>query len=171
MEYIRMKYKGFSFPVNPESVETEFMKKISKREPLFSHTRVEEAGYEPTVLSGSGCFTGEKASENAHALMKLFKEDGSAYLFSPEFCPLKAFFTGLKLSAAASKDCIKYSFTFVEDCAGKKSRFDFGYTYALRGENLYDVANRTGVSVDRLFAANSYEDLFSVSEGDKIWLK
>lgn len=171
MEFIDMSYKGFSFPVNPASIKTQMKKRTVKKDVMSFASKVKETGFEPAVISGSGSFSGDKAQESAHELMRIFKEEGSAYLFSPEFFPLKAFFTELQLKADASKRCIEYSFKFVEDSVNKKSRFDFRFTYAFEGENLFDISNRTGVPVEKLFKLNDYEDLFSVSQGDKVWLK
>ena len=83
---------------------------------------------------------------------------------------MRMFFSDLKLSADAQENRIEYSFTFIEEVNAKRRHFDFGYTFALPDENLYDVANRCGVKVERLAEANGYRDLFSLSEGDKIWL-
>lgn len=171
MNYIQMHYKGFTFPVNPAAVETSLSKRLGRRDVLFAGARIQETGEAPAVIRGRGCFIGEQASEQAQQLMKLFKEHGSAYLFAPEFYPLKAFFTELTFSTDAQNNRIDYTFTFTEDCVNKQSHFLFRYTYARAGENLFDIANRTGVATETLFAANDYEDLFSVSEGDKVWLK
>ncbi len=171
MKTIKMIYKGFEFPVNAQELETEFSKRTAALPILKRSARVREVCFNPAVISGRGILSGEKAQEQANELVRLFREEDGAYLFSPIFPPIKAFFTELKLKTAANREGIEFSFRFVEEYCAKKGGYSFGYTYAREGENLYDVANRCSVSVEELFSLNGYKDLFSVNEGDRIWLK
>ena len=104
--------------------------------------RAQEICFNPTVISGSGRFTGENANEKAHLLMNAFQSGGAAYLFSPIFSPMRMYFSELNMSVDSQGECINYSFTFIEEANKKKRKYDFGYTFALPDENLFDVANR-----------------------------
>ncbi len=170
MKCIKMSYKGFEFPVNVKSINASFSKNISTLPIPKRSARAQEICFNPTVISGSGYFAGENANERAHMLMTAFQSRGAAYLFSPLFSPMKVFFSDLKLSADSAENRIEYSFTFVEEVNSKRRRYDFGYTFALPDENLYDIANRCGVKIEEIVGANECRDLFSVNEGDKIWL-
>jgi hypothetical protein len=170
MEFVKMTYKGFSFDVNPSSVKAEFSKTIAKKNIIFKSSKAQEICFENTKITASGKFTGENARQNSHTLMRIFKSKGSAYLFAPDIAPIKAYMSDLKISYNAGEQCVSYEVTFIEDCDDKSFLFDFGYTYALDGENLYDVSNRTDIAIEKLFEYNDYSDLFSVKEGDKIWL-
>lgn len=165
-----MNYKDFSFDVNPSDVKIEFSKKISCENIIFSHSKTDEISFNPVIISGEGYFCGKNAKNYAHELMRIFKDRGSDYLFAPDIDPVKAFFDNLCISYNADKNCLSYKFSFIEDCTGKESTYDFGFTYANKGENLYDIANRMGVSVETIVENNDFEDLFSVSEGDKVCL-
>ncbi len=171
MKCINMSYKGFEFPVNISSINADFSKRVSTIPIPKGSARAQEVCFNPTVISGSGCFTGEDMSEKAHMLMSVFQSRGAAYLFSPVFSPLKMHLSELRLSADSENNCIKYSFKFIEEASVKRRRYGFGYTFALRGENLFDVANRCAVSFEDIAERNSFKDMFSVKEGDKIWLK
>ena len=170
MKYVKMNYRGLELSVNPESITIEMSKKIATAPVLFKNSISKEICFNPTVISGKGCFFGERAGEQANRLLTEFRSRGSAYLFCPLFPPLKMLFSDLKINADAQKGCIEYTFSFVEERCTKEGRKSFGFTYALEGENLYDIAGRCGVDVGALFSANSYRDLFSVKEGDKVWL-
>ena len=170
MKLIKLSYKGFEFPINPRSIQIDFAKKISTRTLPFAKGRAQEICFEPCVISGSGSLTGSNARRQAHELMRIFKSEGSAYLFSPEGTPLKAFFQALRVSYNAEKECVDYTFTFVEDGADKSCSYPFGFTYAQAGENLYDIANRTDTDAATLFNSNCFADMFAVEEGDKVWL-
>ena len=171
MECIKMSYKGFQFPVNVSSIEADYSKKVKSVIIPRGSARAQEICFNPTVIKGAGCFTGRDANEKANMLMTAFQSKGSAYLFSPVFSPMRMYFSKLKMSADSEKGCIEYRFTFIEEVNSKGRRYDFGYTFALPEENLYDVANRCGVRVEKLVEANGVKDLFSLNEGDKIWLK
>lgn len=170
MKTIKMSYKGLVFSANPSSIKVQLSKSISKKSIPFSTSNAQEVCFKPSKISGEGMFTGADAREFAHKLMHVFKSEGSAYLLLPNAEPITVFFESLDISYDSSKNCVSYSFSFVEDCKSKKYSFDFGYTYALEGENLYDISNRTDVSVEKLFEYNTYKNLFSVSAGDKVRL-
>ena len=170
-QIINMSYKGFVFGVNPKSVQLELSKSIETAQTPFKHTKTSEITKEPSVIKGSGVFTGEDAAQKAYELGVLFQSDGSAYLFSPVLPPLKAFFSRLKTSAASGEGSVEFEFEFTEDCTSKKRNAPFTYTYAAEGENLFDIANRTGVSVEKIAKINDFKDVFSITEGDKVWLK
>ena len=61
-------------------------------------------------------------------------------------------------------------FEFIQDTNNKKNQKPIDFTYALKNENMYDIAHRCSADIEGLFLNNDYEDLFSVEEGDKIWL-
>lgn len=170
MELIQMSYKGITFSVNPSSIKTQMSRRLGKKPAVFSTAKVQDMCFEPTKISGNGYLTGANARQQAHSLIRAFKSKGSAYLFAPDFPPLKAFFSNLSVSFDSKMNCVNYTFEFVEDCVDKSSEIDFGYTYAFEGENLYDISNRTNVSVETIFNSNNFEDLFSVKGGDRIWL-
>lgn len=170
MKYIKMGFKGFVFNVNPSSIKIDYSKRISTKPVLFSTGKTQEISFEPTKIKGEGKFTGKNARQYAHSLEQVFKRSGSSFLFVPDGTPIKAFFTGLNISYNSEEGSVSYSFEFVEDYQGELDSFDFGFTYALEGENLYDIANRTNVDVNEIFSHNDFKDLFSVEGGDKVWL-
>ena len=170
-ETINMSYKGMVFSANPSSIKTDFRRKTETKHIPFGFGKTTEICRLPAKITGSGKFVGAGAGEKAYNLMRVFEKEGSSYLFLPEFPPVKVYFTDLSVNLNAKDYGVEYTFEFTEDCVGKKSRFAFGYTYAKRGENLFDISNRCDVSFDKLFEINDFPDMFSVSEGDKVWLK
>lgn len=171
MKSIKMSYKGFCFDANPETVKCEMSKKVSVVRIPFARGEVKETGEMPVTVSGRGKFCGKDAREKAQGLLAVFKRSGSAFLFLPVLSPVKAFFTELVFSVNAAEECIEYSFAFTEDKNAKKGLFDFGYTVAQSGENLFEIANRTDTRIESIIGLNDFEDPFSVREGDRVWLK
>ncbi len=170
MKLIKMSYKGLVFYANPSSIKIQLSKYVSKRNiPLFT-SKTQEICFQPSRITGNGVFAGNDAGKFADKLMRIFKSEGSGYLFLPNSEPVLTHFDALDISYDAEKNCVSYSFSFIEDCKGKRHSFDFGYTFALEGENMYDVANRTNVSIEKLARCNDFKDLFSLSEGDRVKL-
>lgn len=170
MKLIKMNYKGVNFEVNPSSLELSFEKNLSVKRIPFASSKVQEMNILPEKITGKGKFVGENAREKAHQLERVFKSKGSDYLFVPNATPIKAFFTSLSLSYDSREDSVSYTFEFVEDSKNRENKYNFGYTYAMLNESLYDIANRTGVDVETLVELNDFEDLFSLRKGDKVWL-
>ena len=165
-----MSYRNFEFPVNLKSVKADFSRQVE----IVSTSKksvAKELCKRPAVISGSGCFTGRNASERANMLMILFQSGGASYLFSPLFPPMRMFFTSLKISASSGEERIDYSLSFTQETNEKRSKKDFPFTLARKGENYFDVANRCEKPLEDLVDANTPRDLFSLNEGDKIWLK
>lgn len=169
MQLIKMSYKNFEFDVNPCTVKVDYSKNIATRFIIDSTDKAQEMSASPVVVTGSGSFVGDGAKEKAYQLGLIFNSAGSDYLFCPGYQPVKAFFKNLSVCTNAQKGCVDYTFTFVEDYQGKKQQYDFGYTFALEGENLFDIANRLNINVEVLVAKNDFEDVFAVKEGDKVY--
>lgn len=170
MEFMKMRYKSFVFEINPKDISVSMSKNISKNSLPYSSQLCNEVGKNATVISGKGYFTGEKALEKVFSLVRVYNQKGSDFLFVPSASPIKAYFSKLDVSYSSGNGRVEYSFEFVEDCQNKNDIRDFGYTYAESKENLFDVANRTGVAVESIVKLNDIGDVFAIREGDKIWL-
>ena len=158
MQAIKMTYKGFCFDANPAYIKAEYSKNIASKSVLFKSAKQQEISFKAAKIKGNG------------KLIKVFQSKGSSFLFSHDLPPMRAYFSSLDISYNAVEECVDYSFEFIEDSDAKNPIRNFGYTFALADENLYDIANRTSVGVEKLFKCNNYPDLFSVREGDKVWL-
>lgn len=170
MQYIKMSYKGVVFNVNPSGIKISMKKSVSRRTVPFGTSRAQEISTMPVVISGTGAFMGSNAFEKAQELMRVFDDKGSAYLFLPDAIVMKAYFNSLDISYDAAKNRVDYVFEFTRDYNGRSNVYNPGFTRAKHGENLYDIANRCNVSTDNLFISNDFRDMFSVREGDRVWL-
>lgn len=170
-ELAKMKYKSFTFPSNPSEIKILGNRNI-RTEPLFGASAcVSNVSADPTVIKGSGAFFGNEGGKHAHMLHNLLKEEDSGWLFAPCAIPVQAFFEAFTSEYNAAKNCVSYTFSFIEDCTPYKSQFDFGFTYARDGENAFDIAGRTGVSVDKIMESNSFVTPFDINKWDKVALK
>lgn len=170
MQMMKMRYKDFEFLVNPKDVKLSMSRSISHNIIPHSVEYSQDLGRSSSVVSGKGYFVGEDAMTKAFNLIRVYNKKGSDYLFLPSSIPIKAYFSRLDVSYSSGENRVEYSFEFVEECVDKKDECDYGYTFAADKENLFDISNRTGIKVEKLVDLNNYGDLFTVREGDKVWL-
>jgi len=170
MKQLTMRYKGFAFPVNPGEISLTLSRNIRTEAAAFRRVRVSDTGKCPCTVSGSGCFFGEDAEEQAYRLMTVFQSEGAAWLYAPSLPPMRMFFQSLQIYRSADKQCVQYRFSFTEATPLKQHTRQCRYTYVRENETLFDVANRTGIAVEELAQRNCVKDLFSLGEGDKLWL-
>lgn len=171
MESIQMRYKGCTLNVNPEKISMRLSKKLSSTVIPFKKTKTQEVCHNPCVISGSGVLTGAEAQQQAYALLRCYRSKGADYLFSPYLPPLRMHFTALHFHAGADMESIYYSFEFKEEPSGKQLTRANRYTLVRAGENLFDIANRTGYPVEYLAEHNNFRNLFALQEGDTVWLR
>lgn len=170
MGYIKMKYKGFELNVNPKTFKMIAQKDFAKTTIPNGYEINKELGKKALVVKGEGSFVGIDSMEKAHLLLELFNKKGSDFLFLPSGDVTKMNFTKLEIKYSSASEKVDYAFEFLEDIEGKDTEYTFGYTYAKRQENLFDIANRTGVEIEKLASINTLESIYAVSEGDKVWL-
>ncbi len=170
MQYMKMKYGGFEFNVNPKSFKASMNKNLTKYDTVFSEQMCVDNGRECTRVSGEGYFIGENAADKAFELVRVYNKKGSDYLFLPNSVPVKAYFSSLDISYSSANDRVEYSFVFTQECNTKNELQTPEFIYALKDENLFDVSNRTGVEIETLVKCNDIGNVFAIKEGDRIWL-
>ncbi len=167
----KMRYKNFEFDVNPSTVKTELSSSISENALIGSDSAVSCVSRRASVISGEGSFWGENAVRLSRELKSVREQPQSGWLFLPDGSCFNAFFSYLSITEDVKKGCVSYSFKFVENCNHRKSFFDFGFTYVKNGENMFDVAYRSAVDVEKLMELNDYKSPFALKEGDRVVLK
>lgn len=170
MTMTKMRYKNLEFNVNPCDVKVLLKKKLAKTDVMDSQQVCTEVGENAAVISGKGCFVGADAVRKAYELIRIYNKKGADFLFTPYASPMLAVFNKLEVSYSGDNRRVEYSFEFTEQGKRKGQKFDFGFTYAEKGENLFDIAHRTQTTVEKIVELNDFCGLFSVKEGDKVWL-
>lgn len=166
-----MSFKGFAFDVNPSFIEIRHRRIISEKVLLNGKSRVNSGALCPVEITGRGCFYGDNAPEKLAVLEVLHKKGGAGRLCLPQGSAYRVYFKELSFSFNSDKNRYEYSFAFVECTNSKKSSFDFSYTLADDGENLFQIAGRCNVPVERLMALNDFATPFSVNSGDRVVIK
>lgn len=167
----KMKFREFSFDVNPFFIEIHHKRSIGTKALLNGKSRVSSGSLCPAEITGKGSFYGDTAAEKLAVLEMMHKKGGAGWLYLPQGSAYKVYFSELTFSFNSDKNRYDYSFVFIECTNSKKDAFDFSYTLAQSGENLFQIAGRCNVPVERLMALNDFATPFSVNSGDRVVLK
>lgn len=171
MHLMKMKYKDFEFPLNPSVIKVKHSRNISENPILDSDSAVYNISKNASVISGEGCFFGEKAFQYASELERLSKSSSSGWLFTPNGNCFNAYFKELTIKSDAKRNEVFYAFTFIENCNHKKNQRNIDFVYAREDENLFDIAYRCDVPIETLLELNNRKNPFDISVGDKVVLK
>ena len=128
------------------------------------------AGRRATVITGKGWWYGSRALEMAQVLRRLLLPGQAHWLFAPGAEPMRAYLTRFDYTCTTARDGVQYSFTFTEDCDLAPRYAPYGSTRVRQGENAFDIAARTGVSVDTIVALNRLASPFDLTPGEKVVL-
>lgn len=168
MRLIKMKYKDFEFEKNPQSVEIAKTKKISRRAVFSKGDSVCEISGNAAVITAKGRLYGDDAQLIADELKRLHDKRGSGMLLLPCGSCYDAYFSSLELKSGAQEGYIDYSLEFIENENHRLPSVDFGFTYALEGENAFDIANRCSVAVESIMKNNDLKTPFDIKEGERL---
>ncbi|MDE5670626.1 MAG: hypothetical protein K2I14_04075 [Eubacterium sp.] len=168
---VKMKFKDFEFPTNPLFIKTEMACRINEKSVLSGESKVFHVSDRASVIKTDGCFWGDDGSDALLKLKMLMKSRKPGWLFLPDGSCYNAYLSSVDIREDAKKNCISYSISFIEKCPGKKSEYDFGFTYAEDDENMYDIAFRCDKSIEKLMEINDFSNPFSVKKGDKVVLQ
>ena len=119
MALSKIKYKGFTFPYNPETTSYSMDRSYIKHKyPELAGNELEDFGPNACIITGSGEFFGSGAYKNWGKLLKEFKKKGVGSVSHPVFTDVKrGLMTSLKAELEPRPNYVKYSFEIVADTA------------------------------------------------------
>ncbi len=171
MHLMKMKYKDFEFPLNPSVIKVKHSRNITENPIIDSDSAVYNISKNASVISGEGSFFGEKAFHYASELERLSKSNSSGWLFTPNGGCFNAYLKEVTIKSDAKRNEVFYTFTFIENCNHKKNQKDIEFVYARKDENLFDIAHRCDVPIEKLLELNNRKNPFDISAGDKVVLR
>ena len=150
-----MRYKGFTFRINPLSVQITSSVSESKYHLPFKGQVHISKGADCRVLKGKGELKGSDCIEHYAELKALQLKGGEGVLSPPGLMPFKAYFTKLVAEADVTPDRIGYSFEFTEVSAEEADTLP-EFHRVKEGETLYDIAFEYGLKAENLVELNPF---------------
>lgn len=173
MELSPMRYKGYTWPHNPQVYTIDFERKMALHKIPFGLYRLQDVGRTCRVMEGMGEFAGEDAYPEFARLANVFYENGPGLLIHPLWVPASAYFVSLRLEQEPRPDYVRYSFAFWEDydqhsglakqtaeragSGGAAAGADGGgkaVHRVVKGDTLWAIARTYGISLEELIALN-----------------
>ena len=169
-----LRYKNFTWSVNPRSCELRLEKKMALLKIPYGAVTAENLGASVKVFRGEGELSGPGAYAEFLKLAAVFEADSPGILIHPLFTLPNAHFVKLTLSQKPLPDYVAYSFEFwdasVLSPTGKVpppasvgenpvtvfSEASAVYRTLRQGETLWDVSNLTGVAPEEIMALNPH---------------
>jgi len=175
MNLTPMRYKWYTWPHNPKVYSIDYERAMAVNKTPFGLYFLQDLDRKPRIMRGEGEFVGEDAYRQFGQLANVFYEAGPGLLVHPLWQTAKAYFVQLRVEQEPRPDYVRYSFTFWEDDSyytGKVRALntrDTAHTLqqqspqesqspvshkVVKGDTLWAIANRYGVTVDELIKRN-----------------
>lgn len=172
MNLAPMTFKGFVWPHNPRVYTITFERKMANYKVPFGRHYLQSLGQTRRVLRGEGEFVGEGAYDKFKELAAIFYEETPGVLVHPVWVAATAWFVGLELRQEPRSDYVRYSFEFWEVYSGLTDKLEERsdaaavssggtenggqtvYHTVARGDTLWAIANRYGVSLSAMIRWN-----------------
>ena len=176
MRLTPMRYKDYTWPHNPEVYTVERQRRLVVHPIPFGNCVIQDLGGMYRVLRGEGVFAGEGAYEQFQQLAAVFQEGGTGLLVHPVWKTERAWFASLQVTEEPLPDYVRYRFEFWEDWngydaglrevavtvaenqetvqTGKETARDLAVYTVKKGDTLWGIAKRCGVTLTALIEAN-----------------
>ena len=193
MRLTPMRYKDYTWPHNPEVYTVEYQRRIAAHQVPCGGSVLQDLGCSSRVLRGEGVFAGEGAYQQFQKLAEVFRDSGPGLLVHPVWLAERAWFVSLTVKEEPLPDYVRYSFAFWEDwsgydggvtevdvgnsqtsgggTAGSAGR-EYSAVYTVKkGDTLWGIAKRFGVSLTALITANpQIKNPNLIYPGDRVYI-
>ncbi len=155
MKTSKIRYKGYEWEHNPESLRIVYSDNINELKLFDGKSIPRKLSSKCRIVKGRGGFIGYDCLEQFNELLKLQTEPESGVLTLPETKPFYAYFKKLELICEPVSDTVFYSFEFIEDSVRNTVIEEEYYHTVLEDETLWDISYRYGADINSLIELNS----------------
>ncbi len=188
-----MRFKNYVWPHNPKVYEIGFHRNVAVHHVPFGRDVLESMGMERRILRGEGEFSGPGAYQEFQRLATVFYEETPGILVHPVWQTAKAWFVELRVKQEPREDYVAYSFEFWDCYDGYRTGIAAAaarptgsgnaaaavnkpsgssaqqYYTVVKGDTLYAIANRAGMSLSALTALNpQIRNINLIHPGDRV---
>jgi LysM repeat protein len=162
-----MRYKDYVWPNNPYSYSISFRRPVAAHKVPRGRYAMEDLGMSYRVMEGEGEFAGEGAYREFQKLASVFYSGGAGVLVHPVWQTTRAYFVSLEVMQEPTADYVRYRFCFWEEwetapaltavkpaAAAEKTLRAEQYHTVARGDTLWAIASRSGMTLNALLALN-----------------
>lgn len=169
MNLMTMRFKGFTWQVNPTALNLECERNVKETLLPFAGGFAADLGAKKRRVTGQGYFVGGNCMEQWRQLEDIFAQGGPGSLQLPGQEPFLAIMDGLKLLGQEGSGRVKYGFSFTEYRGGERWKGQ-GRHLAAAGESLWDYAGRYGWDIEELRRANLHiRDIACLEQGEEVF--
>lgn len=154
MSISKIRYKGFEWEHNPESLSVIHSDNINEQKLFSGKSVLRKLSAKCRVIKGRGKLSGYDCLEQFNRLLKLQSEPSSGILTLPEEKPFYAYFKKLELICEPVDNEVTYSFEFIEDSVRNTVIKEKYFHTVSDGETLWDISYIYGVDIDTLVELN-----------------
>ena len=172
MNLAPMRYKDYVWPHNPETYTISFKRQVAVAKVPFGRYGMQDLGMSYRVMEGEGVFAGKGAYDEFKKLASVFYQGGPGLLIHPVWQASQAYFVLLELAQQPLENYVRYRFAFWEDRGGyaaalttlgsggqqaepaAKAESAAAVYIVRKGDTLWGIAKRYGVSLTALIAVN-----------------
>lgn len=152
-----MEFAGFRWPQNPASLSVSHARQVQTQAVPYGGEILQDLGRRSIVVTGEGVLKGSRAPMQFETLRKFYETGTVDVLRIMGLPPIMARLTKLELVGKYNPDKLGYRFTFCEDITAPlpKRTVRHGDVYtAQEGDNLWQIANENGTTVETLQVKN-----------------
>lgn len=162
-------FREFQFPVNPQNLEIRENDRVRVVPLARDGHWIDERPLHPSSVKGTGIFTGVQSPRDFERLRREFVKGGSGVLLLGGYRIMDAVFRSLTCTGRQG-DSVGYSFEFVETPVEKNSAEQVVHLVD-EGENMWDIADKYGMQIERLMALNpSVSAPEDIRPGEEVFL-